>query len=208
MKRLLILFLSLLLLATASFAESADGSHILTGSGTQILDGFEIIAGSRMIVNCDEDIKVTMYQAGYEDQPQTIASRNSENSYTCFLYPSTLASLMVETQGSWTIEILPFSLVSSPDVARRGSYISDVFQVQPPVIVNITFDKLGSMGSWCSVLLHKMDTNGNDAIEEVYNKYVSDRVSFDMIIKPEKNIMAYSWVIDCAHDIEWSIKAK
>lgn len=210
MKRFFAFLLVLLAVASGSFAETevAADPHVFSGSGTKILEGFEITFPSRLIVNCDKAIKVTLYQTGYEDQPVAVDPRNSDTSYTIFIDPVSISCVMVETQGSWDLEFLPLAVSDGPGAERIGSYISDAFQVEPPVIVNISFDKQGTYGSRCSVLLHKYDENGNGSVEEVFDSYVSDHVSYDMIIKPEKNIFAYMWVIDCASDMRWSIKAK
>ena len=189
-------------------APAVDDSFIITGKGTQILKGVDMAENvSRIVATCDDDIKVTYYT---DSNSRTY--NGSFQSAMCFAdcvsQPLSISSIMVETSGNWTIDLSPIKTMPSPFVSGIGACVSDSFTVTPPCIVHITLTR-GLYGGYNHVSLWKIHTNGRTSAETMLdNVLFTDKKEFDVIIKPEEDVSAYFWVINCPVDTTWEITAR
>lgn len=187
-------------------APDVDNSFIVSGNGTQILDGFDIVADfSRFSATCDDDIKVTYY---YNNTSRSFDHASRMCFAWCIDEPISITSVMVESTGNWSVDFSPISTMDSPYTTGVGSYVTDRFSVTPPCIVRITLEA-GDYYDYTNVTLWKIHSDGRTSTENmVYNEIIIDEESFDVIIKPEKDIVSYFWMINCPVDTNWSITAK
>lgn len=182
----------------------SDESLIISGSGTQILDGISIKSPiSRFVSTSSNDMKLTYYT------PQSSKSySNGRSTAKVIGSPIELTCIMIETEGEWKIDFTPLTTMESPYTSGIGSYVTDIFEVEPPTIVNITLTS-GYYGGYSSVILYKIDSEGNYTGENFIDReIVIDTESFDRIIKPEAGIVSYFWRIECPVDTVWSITEK
>lgn len=198
--------------ALSDAEEGNDVRRVITGSGTKILDGFDVTVLSRFVASCDEDTRVTWYTDG-NDMPSTYGEYGeSQSSYAALIdKPTKITSIMVESQGNWEFEFSPIWAMGGPDVSGSGSYITDTFTVNPPCIVSITLTNTGkSLSNLCSISLRSIRTDGNLGYESMidWGTRISGTQTFDVIIKPDNNVVSYFWSISCSDDVEWSITAK
>lgn len=187
-----------------------DDSFVISGSGTQILDGFSLDSYlSRFVVTCNDAIKVTYYT---ENDSRTY---DDSRHYGCFgtyiVAPDPFTSIMVESAGEWTIDMSPIARMAGSFASGIGPYITDCFITTPPKIVTIKCSG-HKYGAYLQVTLYKITNDGRILSETAIdygNVYVLDEpVEYDVIIKPEEDIWAYFWKVDCAVDAEWSISEK
>ena len=190
--------------AEAASTDTDASSFVLSGSGTQILDGIELTAPiSRFIATCDDAIKVTYY---------TDSDSRTYDGSRCFVKciekPMSISSLMVESKGNWTLDFSPVGTMDMLDTSGVGPSITDTFTAKPPVIVTVTYEPNKYYG-YISVYLKKIMSDGTIETETAIDyAIVSDLTEYDVIIKPEKDVVSYFWVVDCPIDTAWSIRNK
>lgn len=187
-----------------------DDSFIISGNGTKILDGFELTSYlSRFVVTCDDTIKVTYYT---ENDSRTYDDSRNHGCFSTYIVdPIQFSSLMIESAGNWKIDLSPIKRMDGSFASGIGPYVTDCFVTTPPKIVTIKCSG-HKYGAWLEVTLKKMTNDGKilseTAIDDVFVSGLDDPVEYDVIIKPEENIFAYFWQIECAVDAEWSISEK
>jgi len=192
-------------------APTIDESFLITGSGTQILPGIELEAPlSRFVASCDDSIKVTYY-SGASNKESSYGVFNTRNSHVGYFdNPTSISSIMVETQGKWQLDFSPIGLMDSPFVEGLGSYITDVFEApSTPFIVTITLNGESDAG-YATVCLYSFDKNGNVTYSDkaIDHEFVYETECFDTIIKPDSSAVAYFWNVSCPAGMQWSITAK
>lgn len=196
---------------STNITKTTEKPLILSGNGTKILDGFDINSDLfRFVATCEQDTKVTWYLKGDNDPKTYGLYGESQSCYAhYFEEPLSITSLMVETPGAWRLEFSPLGTMDSPAASGTGSYITDIFTVTPPCMVSITFTHKGYNGL-CSVILYPIYADGSIGYESVidWGTRVSGTQSFDVIIKPEPNVVAYFWDVSCYEGIEWKIEVK
>lgn len=184
-----------------------DGETItLTGSGTKILDGFEIDAQlTKFIASCTEDTKITWYTADGNSSTYGKYGESQKSYSTLIKFPITITTIMIESQGEWQFTFSPIGAMVSPCCAGTGSFISDAFQVSPPHIAHITLTC--DTYELCSVSLRSIRKNGTLGYEEVipWGTRVHGTTTYDVIIKPEKDVVFYIWEVSCPPNVSWSI---
>jgi len=184
-----------------------DGETItLTGSGTKILEGFEIDAPlTKFMASCTEDTKITWYT---DDGDSTTYGEygESQKSYSTIIeFPITITTVMIESQGEWQFTFSPVGTMASPCCTGTGSFISDGFQVSPPHIAHITLTC--DTYAFCSVYLRPIRKDGTLGFEEVipWGTRVHGTTTYDVIIKPEKDVVSYIWKVSCPPNVSWTI---
>ena len=190
--------------AEAASTDTDASSFVLSGSGTQILDGIELTAPiSRFVVTCDDAIKVTYFSDG---------DSRSYDDFRCFVNciekPISISSLMIESKGNWTVDLSPINEMNGTYASGTGPYITDTFTTSPPTIVTITYEQ-HKYGGYIWVYLKKIMEDGSVRTETAIDQaLIGDLTAYDVIIKPEENVRAYFWMIDCPLDTKWSIAEK
>ena len=183
-------------------APDTSGIYLLSGKGTQILDGITLSSDLSRFVVTSNDAKVTYY-AGDESNTLTCSDGGT---YTYFENPTEIQTIMVESSSEWKIDASPIGWMDSPYITGNGVYISDRFEVTPPVIVTIKINHNSRRG-WSNVALSKVKSDGSVYTEWIAN-YIKSPTTIDAIIKPEKNVVSYFWRFNCPDSVEWSITAK
>lgn len=180
-------------------APKTDASYIIKGSGTQILTNVEIKAElSRFNIHDADEVAVSCYD------------NNGERLYIYDYIggPQTIPMIMIESEKEWYIDISPIGSIDSPYISGNGSYTSDLFSVVPPMIVTVTIEDKKGYFNYTDIKLYYVDDAGKAHIESYAAQSVLPDKKIDYIIKPNKNAVAWFWVIECAEAVEWSITAK
>lgn len=183
-------------------APDKSGIYLLSGKGTQILDGITLSSNLSRFVVTSNDAKVTYYSG---DESNTLTCSDG-GTYTYFEKPTEIQAIMVESSSEWKIDASPIGWMDDPYITGSGIFISDRFEVQPPVIVTISINHDRRRG-WSNVALSKVKSDGSVYTEWIAN-YVKSPTTIDAIIKPEKDVVSYFWRFNCPESVEWSITAK
>ena len=191
----------------ASDLSSVSEKFTLKGKGTKILEGVDLLyTPARLFVKSTAEIKVTLCSDG---KNRTYDGSNSSGLQFAHLIDKeqSISSIIVETQGEWSLEFSPIELTQKMITSGSGSCITDYFLVSPPQIVSISFND-GWYAGYTYIYLYKIHANNSVSCEEwMWQDFVTDE-TFDYIIKPESNVKAYFIMISCPHDTRWSITTK
>ena len=181
----------------------SNDKFVYTGSGTHVLQGVNTsFSPIRMVAQSTSDIKITLC-AG--DKTKTYDGGNSSRyQFSHWINEQFISSIIVETQGEWCLEFSPILSTMETHITGNGSIITECFAVTPPQLVTISFDD-GLYGGYTYIDLYKIHDNGFITSEEWLWQDIVQNESFDYIIKPENNILAYFIGIRCPHDTNWDI---
>ena len=190
----------------ASDLTAANEALLLKGNGTQLLEGIKLnYSPARLFVKSTAEVKVTLCS-----DDRNYSYDGSNNSSYQFAYvienQQSFSSIIVETQGEWTLELSPIGFTDQLSASGSGSFITDCFSVTPPSVVSIEFDA-GWYGGYSSIYLNKIYDDYISSETWMWQDIVSDE-SFDYIIKPEQNVKSYFIQIHCPHDTQWEITIK
>ncbi len=186
---------------------AAGDKFTVTGKGTQLLEGVDLrYSPARLFVKSSEEIKVTLCS---DDRNRTYDGRNNSDYQFAYVIDEqrSISSIIIETQGEWSLELSPIEPTDQIAAIGSGSHITDCFQVSPPHIISITFND-GWYGGYTDIYLYKIHANNSVSYEEwMWQDIVFDE-TFEYVIKPEGNVKAYFIMISCPHDTQWEITAK
>lgn len=187
---------------------SSNGDRFtLTGTGTQILEGVDLpYSPARLFVKSDKEIKVTLCSDGGN---HTYDGGNSSGYQLAYVIDKQqpISSIIVETQGNWSLEISPIEFVEQLSTSGSGSNVTDAFFAAPPAIVSISFSGGRYLG-YTYIYLYKIHSDGSVTSEKwMWQDFMPDG-KFDYVIKPEEKINAYFVHIRCPHDTQWEISVK
>lgn len=187
-------------------AAPAGEAIVLTGSGTSIISGVDVVAvPARLTI--EGTVKLTLsgkfdYTFNQELHPYNCAVITGAETFDA----------MVEGTGDWTITIEPIKEGGSIVASGVGPWVSDYFPLEGPAILTVKADGSGMDALMSNVIvqlyqpLRFIGTYNPSSLTNALITATGDAFAADVIAKPDDGTPMCFWYVKVAPGVAWSIE--
>lgn len=212
MKRLIFFLIALFaLFPCAAFADSVR----YEGSGLSMVEipSFPFYP-CRMVFSVDAEVnaKIEITGGNYDWKEEFAATKESMScvfSYDSTNYGEDDLTLLITTTANWTLDIYSLEETGTPVFNGSGNAISDLFLLNGPIPVTISYDANKNDYDYLSIYLVTPSEFGY-LRESVFSESLrgdSAKGSTDLFIKPDKDRPCF-YIVECNPSTTWAITLK